>query len=78
MLGAQHTDIGRLAPAGFANEGQFLAISSSSLGDVNRRLLQKTSADATSSTLPFQVSWTIISCVWKRCSSVLLTAEGFV
>jgi hypothetical protein len=41
--------------AGFANEGQFLAILMSSLGDVNRRLLEKQAPDATISTTPFQV-----------------------
>ncbi|BDA46796.1 probable molybdenum cofactor sulfurase [Coccomyxa sp. Obi] len=49
------TSAGGAGSIGFANEGQFLAICSSSLEDVNRRLLQKTSADATSNTPPFQV-----------------------
>lgn len=54
--------------AGFANEGQFLAILMSSLGDVNRRLLEKQGLDATTTTTPFQV----------RCQGTLeYTLESF-
>lgn len=41
--------------AGFANEGQFLAISQSSLDDVNRRLAEKAGAN----TSPFQVQFKV-------------------